>query len=424
MGTRVQAATTDAVHRRVIVVAPTGRDASLVADLLRKAGYDSEACASIADACAAIRIGAGAGIIAEEALDPDRVAELSTVLRDQPPWSNFPLILLTVAGEVTVRSQRRRAMREPLGNVFLLERPVRPETLISTVDNALRSRSRQYQMREQLEQFSQAQEALRKSEKLAVAGRLAASIAHEINNPLESVTNLLFLMRNADPASYAAYLAQAEQELTRVTEITKHTLHFYREPARPGPVDVAAVLESVLTLYHPKIASAGVQVQREFEAADPILGASGELRQVFSNLIINAVDAMRRGGCLTVRIRNRRDPANQAIRGVRISIADTGMGIPKAMLHRIFEPFVTTKGETGTGLGLWVTAEIVHKLSGRIRVRSRIASRQNEPAPNRPASRSSFPPARKKLQRWHSPANSWPSAPQARAFLLLPGTAE
>jgi signal transduction histidine kinase len=385
MGTRVQAATTDAVHRRVIVVAPTGRDASLVADLLRKAGYDSEACASIADACAAIRIGAGAGIIAEEALDPDRVAELSTVLRDQPPWSNFPLILLTVAGEVTVRSQRRRAMREPLGNVFLLERPVRPETLISTVDNALRSRSRQYQMREQLEQFSQAQEALRKSEKLAVAGRLAASIAHEINNPLESVTNLLFLMRNADPASYAAYLAQAEQELTRVTEITKHTLHFYREPARPGPVDVAAVLESVLTLYHPKIASAGVQVQREFEAADPILGASGELRQVFSNLIINAVDAMRRGGCLTVRIRNRRDPANQAIRGVRISIADTGMGIPKAMLHRIFEPFVTTKGETGTGLGLWVTAEIVHKLSGRIRVRSRIASRQNEPAPNRPA---------------------------------------
>jgi signal transduction histidine kinase len=123
-----------------------------------------------------------------------------------------------------------------------------------------------------------------------------------------------------------------------------------------------------------------VHVQREIQAADPILGASGELRQVFSNLVINAVDAMRRGGCLTVRIRNGKDPANDAIRGVRISIADSGMGIPKAMLHRIFEPFVTTKGETGTGLGLWVTAEIVHKLSGRIRVRSRTASRQNEPA--------------------------------------------
>jgi two-component system CheB/CheR fusion protein len=145
------------------------------------------------------------------------------------------------------------------------------------------------------------------------------------------------------------------------------------------------VLESVLTLYHPKIASAGVHVQREFQAAAPILGASGELRQVFSNLIINAVDAMRHGGCLTIRIRNRRDPANPAIHGVRISIADSGMGIPTGMLHRIFEPFVTTKGETGTGLGLWVTAEIVHKLSGRIRVKSRIASRPNEPAHSQPA---------------------------------------
>jgi signal transduction histidine kinase len=125
-------------------------------------------------------------------------------------------------------------------------------------------------------------------------------------------------------------------------------------------------------------------VQREIQAADPILGASGELRQVFSNLVINAVDAMRHGGCLTVRIRNGRDPANDAIRGVRISIADSGMGIPKAMLQRIFEPFVTTKGETGTGLGLWVTAEIVHKLSGRIRVRSRTASRSNEPAHSQP----------------------------------------
>jgi signal transduction histidine kinase len=94
---------------------------------------------------------------------------------------------------------------------------------------------------------------------------------------------------------------------------------------------------------------------------------------------------MRHGGCLTVRIRNGRDPANDAIRGVRISIADSGMGIPKAMLHRIFEPFVTTKGETGTGLGLWVTAEIVHKLSGRIRVRSQTASRPNEPAHGEPA---------------------------------------
>ncbi len=366
--------------RRVIVVAPTGRDASLLADLLRKAGYQCEVCPSIGEACAAIRAGAGAGIIAEESLDPERVADLSATLGDQPPWSDFPLILLTVSGEVTFRSQRRRAMRKPLGNVFLLERPVRPETLISTVENALRSRTRQYEMRDQLHQFSQAQDALRKSEKLAVAGRLAASIAHEINNPLESVTNLLFLMRTANPANYAAHLKQAEQELARVTEITKQTLHFYREPARPGSVNLVPVLESVLTLYHPRIASAGVHVQREFHTAIPILAAPGELRQIFSNLIINAVDAMRHGGRLIIRTRSASDLGNPAIRGVRVSIADNGMGISKEILHRIFEPFVTTKGETGTGLGLWVTAEIIHKLSGRIRVKSRVTSRPNEAA--------------------------------------------
>jgi signal transduction histidine kinase len=366
--------TNDALLRRVLVVAPTGRDAPLLADLLRKSGYLCEVCPSISDACAAVRLGAGAGIIAEESLDPKRVAELSDTLRDQPPWSDFPLILLTVSGEVTFRSQRRRAMREPLGNVILLERPVRPETLVSTVENALRSRTRQYEMRNQLQQFRQAQEALRKSEKLAVAGRLAASIAHEINNPLEAVTNLLFLMRTADPANYAAHLRQAEQELARVTEITKQTLHFYREPARPGPVNVVPVLESVLTLYHPRIASAGVHVQREFQTAIPILAAPGELRQVFSNLIINAVDAMRHGGCLVIRTRSASDPGNHDIRGVRLSIADNGVGIPEQNLHRIFEPFVTTKGETGTGLGLWVTAEIVHKLGGRIRVRSHVTS--------------------------------------------------
>jgi signal transduction histidine kinase len=233
-------------------------------------------------------------------------------------------------------------------------------------------------MRDQLQQFRQAQEALRKSEKLAVAGRLAASIAHEINNPLESVTNLLFLMRTADPANYPAHLKQAEQELARVTEITKQTLHFYREPARPGPVNVVPVLESVLTLYHPRIASAGVHIQREFQTAIPILAAPGELRQVFSNLIINAVDAMRHGGCLIIRTRSASDPGNPAIRGVRVSIADNGVGIPEGNLHRIFEPFVTTKGETGTGLGLWVTAEIIHKLGGRICVRSRVTSQPND----------------------------------------------
>jgi signal transduction histidine kinase len=119
-------------------------------------------------------------------------------------------------------------------------------------------------------------------------------------------------------------------------------------------------------------------VQREFADTLPVMGAPGEFRQIFSNLIINAVDAMRRGGCLLLRVGNECDPLNRAIPGIRISVADNGSGIPAELLQRIFEPFVTTKGETGTGLGLWVTAELVHKLAGRIRVKSRTATRPND----------------------------------------------
>src|ERR1700721_884374 len=116
-------------------------------------------------------------------------------LRFPPSWSDFPVVLLTVSGRVTVESERLRELRRPLGNLFLLERPIRPETLLSTLEIALRGRQRQYQIGDQIDQYARAQAALLRSEKLAVTGRLAASIAHEINNPLEAVTNLLFLLR-------------------------------------------------------------------------------------------------------------------------------------------------------------------------------------------------------------------------------------
>ena len=153
-----------------------------------------------------IREGAGAAIISEEALAGESMHQLLEVVQQQPPWSDFPLILLTVSGRVTIESERLREMRRPLGNLFLLERPIRPETLLSTLEIALRGRERQYQIRDQIERYARAQEALLRSEKLAVTGRLAASIAHEINNPLEAVTNLLFLMRgNASPEQQRKY---------------------------------------------------------------------------------------------------------------------------------------------------------------------------------------------------------------------------
>jgi signal transduction histidine kinase len=205
-----------------------------------------------------------------------------------------------------------------------------------------------------------------------VTGRLAASIAHEINNPLESVTNLLYLARSEDsPDLIRNYLLLAEQELARVTEITTHTLRFYREPSHPSTVDLVKVLDSVLSLYSSRLNAAGVHVDKQIRASSVLLMASlGELRQVIANIIGNALDAMRTGGRLAVRISTEQRSWRPARSMARLTIGDNGSGIPQDLLSRIFEPFVTTKGETGTGLGLWVTAELARKNGWTIRVRS------------------------------------------------------
>jgi signal transduction histidine kinase len=321
--------------------------------------------------CQFIGEGAGAAILSEEAFVGDSIRPLLDVLRQQPPWSDFPLILLTVSGRVTVESERMRELRRPLGNILLLERPIRPETLLSTLEIALRGRQRQYEIRDQMHQYALAQAAMVRAEKLAVTGRLAASIAHEINNPLEAITNLLYLMRDdPPPEERRILLAEAEHELARATEITKQTLRFYREPSQPTATDVAAVLDSVLTLFRSRILSAGVTVEPEICARPAlVLSTPGELRQVLANLVGNAIDAMRGGGRLRIRISGcRKTVEDHPV--VRLTVGDTGTGIPPHVLPTIFEPFVTTKGDTGTGLGLWVTSEILKKNGWKIWVRS------------------------------------------------------
>jgi signal transduction histidine kinase len=360
---------------RTIILAPTGKDALLIASLLERLGMPCHHVKSVEELCVEIERGAGAVILAEEALAGGAIAKLRAVVEQQPPWSDFPLILLTVGGRVTPESERLREWRQPLGNIFLLERPIRPETLLSTLEIALRGRQRQYQIRDQMLQYARAQDALRRSEKLAVTGRLAASIAHEINNPLEAVTNLFYLMRsNPEPEDMRRYMDHAEQELARVAEITRQTLRFYREPSHPVDTELVSVLRSVLVLYHSRLAAASVAVELEVEAPHAtILASPGELRQVIANIIGNAIDAMRRGGRLRIRV------SEEAITGqaprVRLTIADTGSGIPASLLPAIFEPFVTTKGETGTGLGLWVTGEIIRRNRWNIRVRSHCGPR-------------------------------------------------
>jgi signal transduction histidine kinase len=218
-----------------------------------------------------------------------------------------------------------------------------------------------------------AEAALLQSEKLAAVGRLASSIAHEINNPLESVVNLLYLIENSveqDVAQARQFAQIAQRELARVSQITTQTLRFFKASTLRQRVDVAGLMDSVLALYAGKLVNSGVEVVREYGDGVEAVCFEGELRQAVNNLIGNAIDAMWEGGRLLVRARYATDFASGR-RGVRLTIADTGSGMSSAVQAKIFEPFFTTKGIRGTGLGLWITQELVGKEDGRLRMRSR-----------------------------------------------------
>lgn len=214
--------------------------------------------------------------------------------------------------------------------------------------------------------------ALIQAEKLAIASRLAASIAHEINNPLEAITNLLYLASTGeDSVAAKAFATQALEEVGRVSHITQQTLKFYRQSSAPSSVKISEILESLLVLYHGKLLANQVEVHREYRDGPPILCLAGDLRQIFANVIANAIDAMMTGGTLTMRVRASRDWRDKERRGVRTTIADSGTGMSAETMRRIYEPFFTTKSETGTGLGMWVSAQLVERLQGDLRVRSR-----------------------------------------------------
>jgi PAS domain S-box-containing protein len=214
-----------------------------------------------------------------------------------------------------------------------------------------------------------AEEALRRNEKLATAGRLTAAIAHEINNPLEAVTNLLYLARR-DSARSDQHLEMAEREVLRVADIAQLALGFVRDVSDARPLNVSSTLEEVLQLYAVKITTKKIAMQKELDENCEISGFAGELRQLFSNLIVNAVDAMPPGGRLRLRVSRAQERSGNQRAGVRVICADNGSGIPEADRARIFEPFFTTKKDSGTGLGLWLSDGIVRKHGGQIKVRS------------------------------------------------------
>lgn len=222
--------------------------------------------------------------------------------------------------------------------------------------------------------LKRAESALIQSEKLAAVGRLAASIAHEINNPLEAVTNLLYLARNQTScAQTEEYLKAADHELRRVSAIANQTLRFHKQASSPQPVLVADLFSTVLGIYEGRLHNANISVEIEHIFQEPIVCFAGDVRQVLNNLVANGIDAMSKGGGrLLIRSHLSTDwPTNR--KGIVFTVADTGSGIAPKDLPRIFEPFFTTKDIGGTGLGLWVSKDVVSRHHGTLRVRSRDA---------------------------------------------------
>jgi PAS domain S-box-containing protein len=222
-----------------------------------------------------------------------------------------------------------------------------------------------------LSELKRAESALRQTEKLAAVGRLASSIAHEINNPLEAVTNLLYLIDSARiPEEVRRFVRMAQQEIGRVATITTQTLRFHRQSTKAKTVSLSQIFEGVLPLFHGRLVNAGISVETQYRNASPVLCYESDVRQVFTNLLSNAMDATPAGGKITVRVSNATD-WRDGKPAVRVTIADTGHGMSAETRKQIFEPFFTTKGITGTGLGLWVSAEILEKHRARVSIRSR-----------------------------------------------------
>lgn len=204
------------------------------------------------------------------------------------------------------------------------------------------------------------------SEKLAATGRMAATIAHEINNPLDSVMNLVYLARTRLPANSKVlqYLLTAERELERISHIARQTLGYYRDPGPPSMIRLEQLVEEVLSVYHSNLLAASVAVDCAFAHQRTVEASRDELMQILSNLIINAIDAMPEGGVLTIMTREIGDA------GVEISVRDKGTGVSRENLEHVFEPFFSTKGERGTGIGLWVARQLLEKRGGSIHLQS------------------------------------------------------
>ncbi|SEC31714.1 sensor histidine kinase [Terriglobus roseus] len=316
---------------------------------------------SRADSFCSHLIGGSSVLVVQDTLEDDR-------------FSDNPL----VTGELGIRFYAGAPLITPdghvIGTVCVIDQ--KPRSMRTEQVRALEALARQVmarmELRRQMRENTLTADAMRTAEKLAAVGRMASSLAHEINNPLQSVTNLLYMVEvTEDKAERRIYLKQAEDALARVSHLVTQSLRFHKQSRQAEPVRLAELAESILMLFQTRLSHASAQVVMTDRQTAPLVCLADDIRQVLTNLVSNSLDALsgRGKGKLYVRVR---DGVSAGRKGVFFSVADTGQGIAPDAMARLFQPFNTTKGIRGTGLGLWVTKGILQKHGARVRVRSRV----------------------------------------------------
>jgi len=367
----MSAAIPAAESQRVAILAPMGKDAALTEAILRESAVETLVCTTIGCIEHAIRDGVGALLMTEEALEGGGVSRVSHELSRQPPWSDLPILFLTQQG---ASSATVSGALQLLGNVSLLERPVRPPTLLSAVRAALKARARQYQVREHMQMQARTEEALREADRRK--DEFLATLAHELRNPLAPIRNALHILRLTsceEPATEQVcemmerqvnQLVRLVDDLMEVSRITRGNVEL-----RTEPVEIAAVIRSAVEFSRPLIEAAGHQLAISIPSGSLVVnGDPVRLAQVFSNLLNNAAKYMDAGGQIWLTVR--RDGQN-----VAVSVRDTGVGISPEMLPHIFKMFTQVdrskrQSQGGLGIGLTLVRSLVEMHGGHVEVRS------------------------------------------------------
>ncbi|MFB6461696.1 ATP-binding protein [Bradyrhizobium tunisiense] len=394
---------------RVLIFAPIGRDGPASAELFRNSHLEAVNCRSLPELVSAMNEGVGAVFLAEEGLFGKDTAPLAQWIAAQPPWSDLPFVVLTSHREQPAVVAWRRSIVELLRNVSLLERPVQPITLTSTVQSAMRARRRQYeirallqareqtaqdleklvvertrelkeaneQLRLEMNERARVEETLRQAQKIEAIGQLTGGVAHDFNNLLMVISGGLDMLdRQTDPNRRRRLMEGMIQAAQRGASLTKQLLAFSRrQTLRPEPVDVAVQIGGMRELLDRSLRG-DVHVEFDFpEQLWPVEVDPGELELVILNLAVNARDAMPNGGTIVVRGENLPGFNDEQITGdyVRLSVVDTGIGMSPEILARVFEPFFTTKDVgKGSGLGLAQVHGFATQSRGTVRIQSEV----------------------------------------------------